>query len=339
MTSTSGIQELNESLGKASQESSALTEQQLELLSAVVTAGLVMALLPEITVAASIGVAALLAIGPVTAALALAAAVSLGSVYALDVLGLIHLTKEDQRLVKFTGRLFGNPFSIVLGAVGQYVDGDYGLETGVSAGGFVNFLYDTNDAIEAIMKSPTNILHDGFYASQLVKELSELSSASNGEHVWSGRHIWSEHLNSDSMTRDMLEKIARTSKPLTAKVTENPQPKPSQDNANAQKRIDRHVFDTPQNPPYSPQYRTTPVVPKPDPKPDPPKPDPKPKPKPDPPKPDPKPDLKPDPNPTLKYLMPDWLGGSDSSDSPPPVPTIPDKQKEQDDETKIEGLS
>jgi hypothetical protein len=328
---SSDIQELNESLAKATSEDSPLTEQQWELLAVVVTAAVTIALLPVAPLVASAGMAAIAAIGPVTSALTIATSAAVGPVLALDALGIIHLTDGDLKLVNFTSRLTGNPFSIIFGAAGQFIDGDYGLETGVSVGVFASFLYDFNDATREAMKAETTVLKDGLYVWQLSKELTELSVSSDNEHVSSRRQIWSNQLNSDSMTRDMLEHISRTTLPLTAKVTENAPPSPSQDNSSAQIRLDRHIFDTPLNPPYSPQVLQPPPPPPPPPtKVPPPTKAPPPVKAPPPAAPAPAPTLiKPPLGNSLGYLVPEHLGGNEPSDSPPPSQTIPDAPEDQ----------
>lgn len=331
MIRTEDIQQLNESLNKANRYGFQLTEQDWQLLSKVVAGALVIALLPaEAPVAASLGVAALTAIAGIAGAMGLATAIAGGTVLALNVFGAAHSTEKDLKSLESLTRLAGNPFSLALGTAGHAIDGDRGLEAGTSAGAFVNALFDANEAMstlgETSLRDLDSIQRSALSLSQAGLELAELSSTPHAENVGPGQHIRSEHVNSESMTRDMLERIGANSSPMILKVVKSSTPKPSDENAESQTKFDRHFFDSPENPPYSP-FVPQPSPPKdipPAPKP----PDPKPIPPSSPPAPQPK-EPYPKPIPPTSFI-PDYLGGSAPSEVPPPTPTIPDKPDDDD---------
>jgi len=249
------LQELQEALAKASQTAAPLTESNLELLSAVTAGVIAFTLLPGAAVAlaaltpeVAVGVAAMATIAAISATLAAASSFVTATVLTMDVLGIGHVSESDRETTKLAGRYAGNAFTVTLGSIGLLVDGDYGFETGVTAGEFGGILMDSNDAIEAALKNEDVLLH----LIQLQQELKEFGLAPHGEHVLSGQHIWADHLNAESMTKDLIEHPARTPKPAVILATDRPPARPSADNLAAQIKLERCVFTPPLDPTYSP---------------------------------------------------------------------------------------
>jgi hypothetical protein len=183
-----------------------------------------------------------------------------GTVMAFDVVGLHKLSDDDFKTVKLARRFAGSPYTILGGTLGKTIDDDYGFETGVTAGEFSGILIDINDVMKMSFE------HDGssdvqIHVFEILKELRELPSSSEEEHVRPGAHIWAAHLNPESMTKDMLEQGSRVSRPAVQIVTDRAPTLPSEDNAAAQIKLDRHIFETPPNPIYSPQATEAAPVP------------------------------------------------------------------------------
>jgi len=252
LETSKGVQELNEGLARASQIAAPLTELQWDLLSTVVAGALTIALIalaPE----EAVGIGVLTALAGASAALGISTSILAGTVLALDLLGNNQVGENDRKVTKFVCRFTGNAFTVTLGAVGLAIDGDYGFETGVSVGEIGGILMDTNDTIKAVTKAESAV-GIALYEIQLIKELKEFSLTPQGEHVLSGQHIWADHLNAESMTKDMIEHPARVSKPAVIRVTDRPPARPSTDNRAAQTKLDRSIFDSPGDPIYSPVY-------------------------------------------------------------------------------------
>jgi len=252
-----GNQELNDALARANQETAPLTEADWELLSSIVDIVLVLALLPaEATVGAGV-VGAGASIAAVSAVLAGASSFVAGSMLAMDICG-IRFSEQDRETRKIVTRFVENPYTIMGGTFGLLVDGDRGFRSGVTAGEFGGILFDINDTMESTMeglKSPSkrNIKDMSLHIFQIMKELKDFSPAGHGDHVRDGQHIWADHLNTVSITRDMIESPMKISKPAVVDVTDNPPIRPSSDEVLSQSIKDRGVFSCAPDLVYSPQ--------------------------------------------------------------------------------------
>jgi hypothetical protein len=310
------MQDFNEFIARSDGATASLSERDVELLLTLGTFILAVALLPEAAAATSV-LATLAAVGSV---FGIGTSFGLGLILAFDALGVIRLNESEFDGVKLTNHLAGNMFTVLGGTLGFAVDGEYGMQTGITGGELTGIMFDGSDTIKAVME-----LKDFRYAAlhivQLAKELKELPSTSEGEHGRVGQHSWHADLNAESITKDMIYQITRIARPITQKATDQPPARPAEDNAASQVKRDRSFYGMPQGPTYPPS--PAPATQAPLPFPGPPS---------APPSSGPPAALAPKPPPPSAALrsffpgnlMPSYLGGTEPSESPPEVPSIPD---------------
>jgi hypothetical protein len=265
---TQGIEELNEALAQARKASAPPTELALELLTTIVSGAITFALLPG----AAAGIGVLGAVAGVSAALSSASSILTATILTFELFG---ARKMDVEAAKFVGRFTGNPFSVTLGTIGMLIDGEYGFETGITAGELVEILYDLHDLNEVAMQGEEKTLHPlsktisvPIHFTQLAKELREFPPTPEAQHPLSSRHQLQEELNAYSMAKNLIESPIRVAKPAVAMVTDRPSVPPSVANADYQIKLDRLIFGAPTDPIYTPvvQHPMASVTPRPTPR-------------------------------------------------------------------------
>ena len=300
------IEQLNEHLTRAKSEDAPISAVALGLLGAVVTGALAIAVLPELAA----GVGFMAAIAAFGTGLTLAGSGAAAVVLSLDLMSLIRLHKEDLEIVEFVTAFSSSPYTIVGGTLGAAIDGEYGFETGATAGGLIGIMFDVNDMLDALRKLREE--GNGFFSSTamlalhsavLAKEIKEMPSTAEQEHIFS-RHTAEVELNATSMSRNLLEKPIRNPNPIVAPVTDRQPLSSSTDAVVSQIQLDRLIHGTPVDWLLTPIAVNSLPVPSPSPS--------------------PTPSPSPIPQPTLASaypsLLPDYLGGIVPTVRPAPPP-------------------
>jgi hypothetical protein len=324
------FQDFHEYFDRAHADTHELSERQTEFLATLETLILAVAFLPEIAAATTV-LGALAGVGTVLGG---AAAISTGIVLGLDIVGVIHLSESDFDAVKLTNHIAGNQFTMLGGTLGYAIDGEYGMETGIAAGQLTGIIFDASDTLHSAGEAQ-DLEHwepTLFHIAQLVKEVREMPISGHEEHPSAGKRIHSEYMDSESMAHDLIHQPGRVTKPIAQPVTDQHPQLAAKENANRQTKLGQSIFGISHTPTSYP-----PPTHHPDSQPPPPAPTPITAPKPVPvvPVKIPSPSGPTTPLPPLQTpvphitsirisLTPSYVGGGDSSENMPRVPSVPD---------------
>jgi hypothetical protein len=242
------LRAVNEGLADFARGDSVFLEE-LEGLADSAALGILSAVaITEIGVPAStLAIIALLGAG-----MGLASGIAIGAILGLAVVGLIKPNEQEVKTIKFVGKLTGSPFATTMGAVGLAIDGEYGFATGVTIGDFVSNAFDVHDEMSAYLSSSSNQYERISHYFGLMHALSELPRDEYGERVPWGHAMWSEHLNSDAIPRDLEQYRLGLSWPALTSLVQAPSPTAAQDRATDQIRQDRAVLPPVTSSPHLP---------------------------------------------------------------------------------------